>query len=587
MEDVDQLVIVALANLVPHLRISSLNDLLQPEVLVPFTAACVGAVQQEAPLVTVLPQSMSQRYTVCSGLSKLMKDLGYSGSLGFNVFLYPSAKEVRNLVNFFVDNMPKDSAAEDVASSENVFLKKIRLRVKNWTEEVWAPPFEFKKAFSLQAASHFTDHIQSVDLPAELKALEQQYMQSRRQGAPRFLQVRSTAYLSNVQQQAQLKSAHALITDEILSLSKPTYVEAPPPTKAALPSLASVLHRSAANLGMAQGSVFSHETHFKQDAEVVAAKEDETPQETAAPTTIPDVEQQPKPPTRASEVEGLERQLEVVTVEAQEAESLMVQKQLHLHRTELTLEQIKEENERLRKEADYKHRAAVVLQDQNNLGRINEEVKEQQLKLEQAKKDWLEYKQPLEQEVKSQERSVEKLRKNYTEKLEQIKQMKTEMKEMVEEAQFKEELLELLQAEDAKVASPVSRPVYIRRITEVSDRMKMQKRELVQCMRDVTELQQSISVSRDTISRTDAATEDLVFQDAKKSSSSKNLYKLLVDLREQYAILVQSVEAQNKLKSLMRDIELRIGTLRSRNASHNLKQLREDMEKVKQERRSS
>lgn len=586
MEDVDQLVIVALSHLAPHLKVGSIDDLLAPEVLVPLTASCIAAIQQASPLVSVLPQSMSQRYSVCSGLGKLLKELGYSGSVGFNVFLYPNIKEVRSLVNFLVDNMPKDTSEQEAVSTENIFLRKVRLRIKDWVEDSWTPPFDFKKAFKLQAAGHYIEHIEPKDLSPELRALEKQYLQSRRHGHARFLQVRSMAFLPNVHLQAQLKSAHALITDEILSLNKPTYVSAPPSSKAALPTLASILQRGVGTGLRIEGSVFSHETHFKQDAEVVevAHKEDASPE--AAEEVHIEAPQITKP-NRQNEVDELERQLEIVTIEAQEAESLMVQRQLELSKTEMTLEQIKAENERLRREADAKHRAAVALQDDSNLIRLRDEVKEQQLKLDAAKNDWLEFKQPLENEVKSSERTLDKMRKNYTDKLEQIKQMKTEMREMVEEAQFKEELLELLQAEEAKGSTPVSRTVYIRRVTEVSDRMKKQKRELVQCIQDVTELQQSISVSRDTISRVDAATEDLVFQDAKKNSSSKPIYKLLVDLREQYAALVQSVEAQHRVKSSMRDVELRIETLRARNSNHNIKQLREDIEKVKQERSAS
>mmetsp|Transcript_1137 Transcript_1137/g.2747 ORF Transcript_1137/g.2747 Transcript_1137/m.2747 type:complete len:584 (-) Transcript_1137:35-1786(-) len=583
MEDLDQIVIVTLANLAPHLKVSSLEDLLKPEILVPFTASCIAAINQSTPIVTALPQSMSQRYGICTALSKLLKDQGYSGSLGFNVFLYPSIKEVRNLANFLLENMPKDTSEQEAATTENIFLRKVKLRIKDWTEEQWMPPFDYKKAFKLQATGHYLEHIEPRDLPPELKALEQQYLQSRKHGNARFLQVRSMAFLPNVHIQAQLKSAHSLITDEILSLTKPTYIEAPPPVKASLPSLATVLQRSLGVKGMMESSVFSHETQFKQDVEVIVKEEEPTPE-----VVVEAKEETPvvKVQSRQGEVDDLERQLERVTVEAQEAESLMVQRQLELHKTELTLEEIKAENERLKREAEAKHRAAVVLQDDGNLTRLRDEVKEQQLKLDQAKNQWLEYKQPLVEEVKSNEKTLDKMRKNYTDKLDQIKQMKTEMKEMVEEAQFKEELLELLQAEEAKGSTPVARTVYIRRITEVSDRMKTQKRELVQNMRDVTELQQSISVSRDTIARVDAATEDLVFQDAKKNSSSKPLYKLLVDLREQYAALVQAVEAQNRIKSSMRDIELRIETLRARNANHNIKQLREDIEKFRQERAS-
>ena len=162
------------------------------------------------------------------------------------------------------------------------------------------------------------------------------------------------------------------------------------------------------------------------------------------------------------------------------------------------------------------------------------------------------------------------------------------MKEMVQEAELKDELYDLLLDEESRTASNINRNVYIKTITDVVNKLKQQKRGIAKILKDVTEVQKSISLFRDTLQRVDAETENLMFESASKAKKKdllpKAIYKLLVDLREQYTLLVKTVEDQLKIKNSIQDLEIRVESVRSRTANKDIEKLKEDLEKIRQER---
>jgi len=220
-------------------------------------------------------------------------------------------------------------------------------------------------------------------------------------------------------------------------------------------------------------------------------------------------------------------------------------------------------------------------------GKLDEEIKDLETKFVHMQEEWENYKQPIMQEIQEKENQKEKLKENYSDKIEEIKQMKEEMKEMAEEAEDKEGLLEILKQEEAKETSSINRNQFVKRITEIVEKLKRQKKDLVKIVKDITTMQKSVELTREALKRTDLATEDLVFQDAKKNSSSKRIYQLLVDLRKSYAMLIENVENQFRMQSKLSDLEIRIESAISRNAKHDINQLRQDLEKIRAEQRVS
>src|SRR5690606_9155211 len=69
-----------------------------------------------------LPKGMSAKVNTASDLANLVKDLGFKGDLNYHQFLYPNPGEVRKLLMWLVDAMPKKTM--EASSATGPGLKK-------------------------------------------------------------------------------------------------------------------------------------------------------------------------------------------------------------------------------------------------------------------------------------------------------------------------------------------------------------------------------------------------------------------------------------------------------------------------------
>lgn len=83
-------------------------------------ARCLNVVLDPPPFdaVPTAPESVSARYKMASDLADRCKSLGYQASgsdeVGYHTFLYCGGeKELRHLMTFLADLLPKDAAEED------------------------------------------------------------------------------------------------------------------------------------------------------------------------------------------------------------------------------------------------------------------------------------------------------------------------------------------------------------------------------------------------------------------------------------------------------------------------------------------
>jgi hypothetical protein len=122
----------------------------------------------------------------------------------------------------------------------------------------------------------------------------------------------------------------------------------------------------------------------------------------------------------------------------------------------------------------------------------------------------------------------------YAEIVARMKQMKEETQNIANELQYKEDLYDYLQEEDTKGVTWISRGVYIKRISDVIDKLKRQKNEITKILRDVRDIESSITLTREQFERIDNQAEELVFNEAKKDNWSKSCYEQLNKIREAY-----------------------------------------------------
>ena len=89
-----------------------------------------------------LPKNVAARHRVCTNLGTYIKALGYTGETGYNQFLYPNGKDVRNLLLWLIDQLPKDEgSAREAVGAGAVLQNKIKKALKRWKSCTWSPHF--------------------------------------------------------------------------------------------------------------------------------------------------------------------------------------------------------------------------------------------------------------------------------------------------------------------------------------------------------------------------------------------------------------------------------------------------------------
>ena len=114
--------------------------------------------------------------------------------------------------------------------------------------------------------------------------------------------------------------------------------------------------------------------------------------------------------------------------------------------------------------------------------------------------------------------------------------------------------------------------------------MKKQNAEISKILLDSRTLRKEINLATEALERSYTATDELVFQEAKKSEpTAKVAYKSLVELHEMFAGLTKAVNETGTFLNNTRDMESKIDALQARNTSLNMDKIAKDLKQIKSE----
>ena len=123
-----------------------------PELTVAVAARCLNLLGggDAAELKTSLPKNLAARHRACAALGKRLKDAGYPGECGYNQFLYPNWRDVKQILTFLVSRVSREGEGGDggadggvlsAGSSSALLNHNIQACLKAWQRETWVPPF--------------------------------------------------------------------------------------------------------------------------------------------------------------------------------------------------------------------------------------------------------------------------------------------------------------------------------------------------------------------------------------------------------------------------------------------------------------
>uniref|UniRef100_A0A8C8LZ90 Coiled-coil domain-containing protein 22 n=1 Tax=Oncorhynchus tshawytscha TaxID=74940 RepID=A0A8C8LZ90_ONCTS len=531
------------------------------ELIVEAVVRCLRVIDPAlgSGLCPSLPPGMSARFRVGMSLAQACQDLGYKGEIGYQTFLYSNEPEIRSLLMFLVEKLPRESAeASDQPAGKSALLQKsIAAQIKAQLALPWLSPscrLPLLCKTQVCPASYATNvFICELVSTQEYRSRKRARLQKRIEE-----QLRTAA-----QTRPDTLGAHVSGSDltELLQ------------SFGGSPLIGDIL---------AKGTRFTHTEKFTFTEEPEKAAK----QMAAAANSLPSSHQSEEDlqARQQEELASLQQQLQQLSLSLEEVGGDMRQLTVSIHQVSDELKQKELSNTEEEDSVRVKKQTIYLLPDgENNLAKLQALVEGSAERVVNLAAQWEKHRAPLIDEHRRLKELCSNQEMESSRKLSEIKELHEKISQSAEEAKKKEGLYKQLITEFENLAKDISRSAYTARILEIVGNIRKQKEEITKILSDTKELQKEINSLTGKLDRTFAVTDELVFKDAKKDESVRKSYKYLAALHENCTQLIQTIEDTGTIMREIRDLEEQIDTENGKKTVSNLEKILEDYKAIRQE----
>ncbi|CAL8261757.1 unnamed protein product [Gadus morhua 'NCC'] len=635
MEEVDKILIHALRQSGTGVAedIQSVKQFTS-ELIVEAVVRCVRVINPAlgGGLSPSLPPGMSARFRVGMGLAQACQDLGYKGEIGYQTFLYSNEPEIRALLMFLVEKLPRESAeASDQPAGKSVVLQRaIAAKIKAQLALPWLPhncrlPLLCKTQSAGPSRSLRT---QPLSLPYSNKSTGRASSKASREyqrdvllpvtaqpphrGAlVASLLEQHTAELSAAQEWDSEWNSQGLLsrlTPEEYRSRKAARLQkriqeqlssapgTPSPGSGGAGSGGAGSGGAGSDLaqlllsfqGAGPGDLLPKGTHFTHTQKFTFTQDPGllVEQMAAVASSMP-LGGQSEGELRAcqqAELGELEERLQQVALGSERLSDRMKQMNLGVAQVTHELKERERANQEKEDSLQVKRQTVELLPDaHNNLAKLQTLVEASAKRLVGLAAQWEKHRDPLIQEHRRLKELCTNQDVESSRQLSEIKDLHEKIRETAEKAKKKESVYKQLISELENLPKDVSRSAYTLRILEIVGNIKKQKEEITKILSDTKELQKEINNLTGKLDRTFAVTDELVFKDAKKDESVRKSYKYLAALHENCSQLIQTIEDTGTILREIRDLEEQIETESGNKTVANLERILADYKAVREE----
>uniref|UniRef100_A0A4W3J060 Coiled-coil domain-containing protein 22 n=1 Tax=Callorhinchus milii TaxID=7868 RepID=A0A4W3J060_CALMI len=500
----------------------------------------------------LLPPGMSARFRIGMCLAQACQELGYQGEIGYQTFLYSNEPEIRRLLMFLVEKLPRDSAdTADQPAEKSVLLQRlIATKIKQQLASAWLPP-------ALRTTSLLNTQLSPSAPP-----------------------------LSPSQQ--------SLLFTELWEYWEQ---HQPPVTAQAWDQAcvaASVLERATADLSAVQE--WEAEWNSQGLVSRLSPEEYKARKRQRLQSRIQEyLKQNPRPDHRCLRAKHSRFIHTEKFTFTQVSEDLCLMLLRRLKRfagftgggggmvTEETRDRelSAEEKQQL---LHIRKRALDLLPDaEGNLSKLQAVMEASAQRLVSLAGQWEKHRVPLIAEHRRLKQQLDSHELESSRRLMEIKEFHEKIKTSAEEAKRKENVHRQLVLELEHLSRGVGRAAYTQRILEIVSNISKQKEEITKILSDTKELQKEINSLTGKLDRTFAVTDELLFKDAKRDEAVRKAYKYLAALHENCSQLIETIEDTGTILREVRDLEELIDLETGKKTLINLEKILEDHRAIRQE----
>uniref|UniRef100_A0A1B6C265 CCDC22 N-terminal domain-containing protein n=1 Tax=Clastoptera arizonana TaxID=38151 RepID=A0A1B6C265_9HEMI len=167
MEEVDKIILHSLKEIGCDIDIEVKNlHQLTSDLIVEAVVRCLTTIQPGLEISYHIPPSMSGKFKIGGALAEACTELGYTGEIGYQTFLYPNEGDIRKVFIFLIEKLPRDSDKSIIQTEDSAptLRQSISHKLKEDLSTPWSPP----SASILKKSSFISVPLESgISLPGQ------------------------------------------------------------------------------------------------------------------------------------------------------------------------------------------------------------------------------------------------------------------------------------------------------------------------------------------------------------------------------------------------------------------------------------
>eukprot|EP00604_Paraphysomonas_vestita_P002510 CAMPEP_0174818332 /NCGR_PEP_ID=MMETSP1107-20130205/990_1 /TAXON_ID=36770 /ORGANISM="Paraphysomonas vestita, Strain GFlagA" /LENGTH=616 /DNA_ID=CAMNT_0016030025 /DNA_START=209 /DNA_END=2055 /DNA_ORIENTATION=+ len=222
----------------------------------------------------------------------------------------------------------------------------------------------------------------------------------------------------------------------------------------------------------------------------------------------------------------------------------------------------------------------------DNIGKLQAICANSAKRLMQLAQEWETHRRPLIDKLRDIKSSKTKRRALCKKMIEDMKKCREEMVAMMQELKDKQEKSQVLLEEVSKLPRNINRTMYTYRIMDIIASIAKQNKDINKITADIRDVQKTINMNMNILSRADAVAEDKIYSAANSSTRTAGMvdaYRNLTSLRGNFELLIDTVNKIGQLDMQARDLETKIDQEVARVSANNFDRIKADLEEIQKE----
>ncbi|KAI4307836.1 hypothetical protein L6164_030974 [Bauhinia variegata] len=502
--------------------VSSIAEL-TPNDLVSICAQCLNLLDDAASFPTSLPSdSVADRVRICTDIASAIKNLGYVGDISFHQFLYPSQEYLYKLIRFLAERISESSESGRIAGQKNISARsKLRQDV---------------------VRSSLEDSIEKTDDEVAVGD---------------FSTVGSKLYDLRLEMQAPETSSPN--TDAFINqdntfpvVPKETNIIAPPDASSSILAGFSKDELTCVSneRDLFEGGIDAGRNSF-ENCETAGSinNGDMTVLKQKIRCETDKVQHQRKVlmdevTARTSELEHLEQELELMKAAAEMA-------------------------------LDDKHSVDFYL------SQFSEQLQAKRHHLLKLESDWDALRNPLEERKGSLEESLFSNNPDAGEMLRKLREVEKVEQFILSEIRKSDEEHSKVTLDLEKQPKLASRKSYVQRIMEITKNSRKQDADIERILKEIRDLRLESNSIQERLHRTYAVADEMVFREAKKDPTGRQVHRLLTSIHESFEQVSEKILETDRIRREVAEYEMKLAAITSR--SFDVDKLQTDLDAIARE----